>query len=183
MTDDSANVGHVFNVPVSGSRERAGYRLAPPWTHDHASRRQFICSSAALAALLFSVPGCNFHWPDPPFVYETTTVTGRIACGGEPIHGGWITLAPAEQTIGDHTIKPINADGTFTVADAPVGSLQVRIALRQAVQAGILQQYPQLAARLQEIRGPASRIRIASKRNEPTRFDFDLAWSAITANP
>jgi hypothetical protein len=85
-----------------------------------------------------------------------------------------VLLQPLRGTIGDHTIAPIRADGTYRTTRAPVGLLQVRIFLPRDLTSEILQVQPYLAARLKLIREPASPLEVTSRAGAVVTYHFDL---------
>lgn len=122
-----------------------------------------------------TLTGCEFTLPGRPSEFTKTTVEGSILLGGRPLPNGgagWVTFFPEGPSLGDATVCRLKEDGSYTCDRVPVGPLNVRIDVAPSV----MKDWPQtLRQGIAMLRGPQSPLRIESKANEKTRFDFDLA--------
>src|SRR5262245_66075502 len=59
---------------------------------------------------------------------NTTTVKGQVLLDGQPLPGGILSFIPAEGNPGNLMTATIQEDGTFVMAGAPIGPVQVSIA-------------------------------------------------------
>ena len=81
------------------------------------------CTRHVLFDLLVLVPlpmvaGCG----------NTTKVKGQVLFDGQPLPGGILSFTPGEGNPGNLMTATIREDGTFVMADAPIGPVKVSIA-------------------------------------------------------
>jgi hypothetical protein len=81
------------------------------------------CTRHVLFDLLVLVPlpmvaGCG----------NTTKVKGQVLFDGQPLPGGILSFTPGEGNPGNLMTATIQEDGTFVMADAPIGPVKVSIA-------------------------------------------------------
>jgi len=62
-----------------------------------------------------------------PERFPTTTVSGKVLEGGQPVGGGWIEFFPVEGTIGKLRSARIRADGTFEARGVAIGTNALRL--------------------------------------------------------
>lgn len=79
-------------------------------------------SAVALLAALALV-GCGVGSKGPQ---GRASVSGKVTYKGTPLNGGWIVFTITKDTK-QQDGGPIRADGTYTLTNAPVGPVKVRI--------------------------------------------------------
>ena len=104
--------------------------------------------------LLLVPTGCD-SLPRPPKDFRTTTVAGRVTCLGQPCGPGWITAIPTGQTTGTSIMRPVAADGAFTLDGVALGEIDLKLDLTPAAATDLLAREPRLLAPP----GSADRIR------------------------
>lgn len=118
-----------------------------------------------------------------PFRPKTTNVKGRILLAETPVPFGFVTLVPAGATVGDLTIAPIGADGTFLARETPVGRVQARFSFPEQKLATLLATHRQWAPivlpRLRNLTGIASAVEWQIHADRENDITFDLALSPL----
>jgi hypothetical protein len=79
---------------------------------------RYVLFSLLVLFPLLMVAGCG----------NTTTVKGQVLLDGQPLPGGILSFIPADGNPGNLMTATIQEDGTFVMADAPIGPVKVSIA-------------------------------------------------------
>ena len=122
---------------------------------------------ALTAAFAFLGIGCSEELG--PETFPTTTVTGRIHGGPEPIGGGWIEFLPIDGTVGPMRSAPISPDGTFVARSIPSGRHAVGINGVKGRYARAFRAFNTLSTRIYRRVGPGA----------STDLDLDLYTEAV----
>lgn len=124
--------------------------------------------------------GCAYQPAGAPENFPHAILDGSITANGEPLDEGWISVFPVGSTVGDPAYGRIVAGG-YRIDDAPVGSLQVRIDVPRSTREALADNRP-LTARLRRISIPSSPLRVTTKRDQATTFDFDVLMSPLESS-
>jgi hypothetical protein len=128
--------------------------------------RFLACAGACLT--LAALTGCGGD-------SSKATISGKVTYRGAPLTGGILTLYPASGTAYP---VPLNADGTFKVSGAPVGTMGVGIAteLDPAIPAGSLPSIPvkpvAIPPKYKDPKTSGLTWEIKGGRNAPKDFDL-----------
>lgn len=136
--------------------------------------RVHLLTSALIAVSIASLLGCEYTPPGPPSHFPQARVKGKILMGGQPQAGAWVTVLPLEGALGRHREARTGADGSFEIADAPVGKLQVRIDTPRSLRREFAAKKSPVANRLELFRGPGSPLLFDSSRSANTPLEVDL---------
>jgi hypothetical protein len=78
-----------------------------------------------LAGLLLTAGCADMIGPEK---FATARVSGRVTLGSsQPVPGRWVEMIPTRGTTGRLASSRTLADGSFTIEDAPVGSVGIRL--------------------------------------------------------
>jgi hypothetical protein len=73
---------------------------------------------------LLALAGMSLLLVQPVLAADTATVTGKISFNGKPLPGGKVFFHPP---VGKPIEVKVNADGTYSVKNVPVGQLKISI--------------------------------------------------------
>jgi hypothetical protein len=113
--------------------------------------------------MVFAFSGCGTSLPEPARPFPKTKVQGVVSLGPLPLPkpcGGWVTFFPIDGTLGDPATARLKPDGSYSIEDAPVGLVQIRVELKKAT----LSQLPrQVADALQVYRTPGTPLKFTTR--------------------
>jgi hypothetical protein len=100
------------------------------------------------------------------------TVKGTITYKSQPINGGALLLYPTGQ--GQEVTIPLSQEGTFSVADVPVGDYKVVVqpAPTTGVPPASKDMTPEMKARLEALKGPPPTIPFPDKYKDKQKTDL-----------
>jgi hypothetical protein len=122
--------------------------------------------------MVLSLVGCSYTPPGSAETFPVTRWEGKLLLGGVPLQAGWISLYPLEGTLGDPATAPIDADGCFRFAKAPVGSVAVRVTLPKSTREELSRLRPDLARAVGRFAGPSSPLRADTSKSPAVTFDL-----------
>ena len=143
------------------------------------SNRRRLRRNVLVSLLAPLLAGCGYHPPGRAWTYPTTNVTGKIMLAGRAVPAGWVTLMPIDRTVGDFCIGRIHQDGTFTIPEAPIGPLQVRVKLAPRLSLALPIGQSAIYRKLASLSDPGSVLRLTTVAGKTDYFECDLLVAAM----
>ncbi len=117
-----------------------------------------------IAPILTTLAGNGCREELGPEHFPSTSLSGVVVEGKDPVRGGWIEFIPIDGALGDVRSTRIGADGSFRADRVPIGPCAIRIVNAQIQTRGAAEFFSQLNS-------PIRRV-IAAGSHEPIKLDL-----------